>query len=286
MRNQSKRKNRRRVLKKLLKGKLAVLGMIVCVLIILCAIFGPLISSYDPYATDATSILKAPSEKHLLGTDELGRDVLCRMFYGARITVIVGVVAVFIAMVLGTTLGMISGYFGGKIDTIISGIMDGLWSFPTIILALTITAALGAGLYQILIAIGVVFTPSFSRVVRSMVISVREMEYVDSARAIGLSDFEIIMRYILPNISSVIIVQASLNAGQAILSEASLSFMGLGITMPDASWGALLQSGYRYITIAPWLSVFPGVAIFLIVIGLSFLGDGLRDALDVRIISE
>ena len=194
--------------------------------------------------------------------------------------------AVLIAMTLGTTLGLLAGYYKGRIDTVISSITDAVWSFPTIILALAITTALGPGLTNVLIAIGIVFTPAFTRVVRSMVLSVREMEYVQGAKAIGLSDFRIIVRYILPNVFPVIIVQASLNAAQAIISEASLSFMGLGIQPPEASWGYMLKSGYPYLWVAPWLSIYPGLLILLIVLALNFLGDGLRDALDVRLKAE
>jgi peptide/nickel transport system permease protein len=186
-------------------------------------------------------------------------------------------------MVPGVALGLIAGYWRGKVDTVISGILDAIWAFPTLILALAICAVLGPGLPNILLAIGIVYTPGFARVVRNMVLSVREMEYVQGARAIGLNDFEIIVRYILPNISSVIIVQTSLNAAQAIIAEASLSFLGLGIQAPQASWGSMLKTGYQYISIAPWLSVFPGICILITVLGLNFIGDGLRDALDVRI---
>jgi peptide/nickel transport system permease protein len=278
--------NSERIVRKLFQSKLSLFGIIVVVLTIMIAIFAPLISPYDNTEVDLSATFMNPSFKHWMGTDELGRDVLSRIIYGSRITIIVGIVAVLIAMVPGVTLGLIAGYWKGRVDKIISGILDALWAFPTLILALAITAILGPGLANILLAIGIVYTPAFARVVRSMVISVRETEYVQGAKAIGLNDFEIIVRYILPNITSVIIVQTSLNAAQAIIAEASLSFLGLGIQAPQASWGSMLKTGYQYMAIAPWLSIFPRLCILLIVLGMNFLGDGLRDALDVRIRTE
>lgn len=281
-----KMKRFRKTMGKLLRNKLAAAGLVICLIMVLVAIFAPLFAPNDPNYQSFGDILKGPSAKYPMGTDNLGRCVFSRVLYGTRITIVVGVVAVLIAMSLGTTLGLLAGYYKGRVDAVISSVMDAVWSFPTIILALAITAALGPGLSNVLIAIGIVFTPAFSRVVRSIVLSVREMEYVQGAKAIGLSDFRIITRYILPNVFPVIIVQASLNAAQAIISEASLSFMGLGIQPPDASWGYMLKSGYPYLWVAPWLSIYPGVMILLVVLSLNFLGDGLRDALDVRLKGE
>ncbi len=275
--------NTTKIFRKLYRSKLSLFGIIVLAVTILVAIFAPLVSPFDNTETNFLHTFAKPSLQHPMGTDELGRDVFSRIVYGSRITIVVGVVAVLIAMVPGVALGLIAGYWRGKIDIVISGILDAVWAFPTLILALAISAVLGPGLPNILLAIGIVYTPGFARVVRNMVLSVKEMEYVQGARAIGLNDFEIIIRYILPNISSVIIVQTSLNAAQAIIAEASLSFLGLGIQAPQASWGSMLKTGYQYISIAPWLSVFPGLCILFTVLGLNFLGDGLRDALDVRI---
>jgi peptide/nickel transport system permease protein len=283
LQKQKRYSNTTKVFRKLYKSKLSLFGIIVLVITILVAMFAPLVSPFDNTETDFFKTFAKPSIEHPMGTDELGRDVFSRIVYGSRITIVVGVVAVLIAMVPGVALGLIAGYWRGKVDTVISGILDAIWAFPTLILALAICAVLGPGLPNILLAIGIVYTPGFARVVRNMVLSVREMEYVQGARAIGLNDFEIIVRYILPNISSVIIVQTSLNAAQAIIAEASLSFLGLGIQAPQASWGSMLKTGYQYISIAPWLSVFPGICILITVLGLNFLGDGLRDALDVRI---
>lgn len=272
---------------RLVTSKLALVGLVICLTILFVAVFAPIIETHDPLETNIPQKLKGPSAEHILGTDELGRDLFSRIVSGARVAVIVGVVAVLIALVLGTTLGVLAGYYGGIFDTIISGIVDSLWAFPTIILALAITTALGTGLFNVLIAIGVVYTPSFARIVRGMVLTVRETEYVQGAKAIGLNDFEIIMRYVLPNTFSVMIVQTSLNAAQAILTEASLSFLGLGLSAENASWGSMLRVGFSFMTRgAYWMSVFPGIAIVVTVLGLNFLGDGLRDALDVRLRME
>lgn len=276
--------NGKKAVRKLLKNKLAVLGMIVLLAVFILAIFAPFFAGTDdPNYMDYYNILSAPSKDHLLGTDDCGRDLWARVVFGTRYTIYVGIFTVAISMVIGTALGLVSGYYGGRTDRIITAITDAIWSLPTIILALAITATLGSGLKNCIIAIGICFTPAFCRVVRSMVVSVRELEYVQAAKVIGLNDFEIITRYILPNVTPVIIVQASLNAAQAIISEASLSYLGLGIQPPDASWGYLLKTAQQYMVRAPWLSIFPGLMILIVVLALNFVGDGLRDALDVRI---
>jgi peptide/nickel transport system permease protein len=269
--------------RRLMKGKLARIGFATFVFLVLVSIFAPWISPYDPNATNIMHLIQPPSGEFIMGTDELGRDVFSRILHGARISLLVGVVAVVIAIALGSFFGLIAGYWGGNVDNVIMSVMDSVWAFPTLILALAITAVLGPNLTNVVIAIGLVFTPGFARLVRSMVLTVREREYVESARAIGLNDREIITRYIWPNITSTMVVQASLNAAQAIIAEASLSFLGLGIQPPDASWGSMLKAGYPYLELAPWLSIFPGLAILIVVLGLNFLGDGLRDALDMRI---
>ncbi len=272
-------------LRRLLKGKLAMVGLMIVLVIALCAIFAEQISPYDPIKIDYMnfSLFGAPGGTHLMGTDQLGRDTFSRVIHGARISLSVGFVAVSIALVLGTMLGLIAGYKGGMLETIIMGAMDTIWAFPTLILALAITTLLGPSLFNIMLAIGIVYTPGFARLVRSMVLTVRNQEYVESAKVLGLSNRKIILRHILPNITATIIVQASLNAAQAILAEASLSFLGLGIQPPEASWGSMLKESMQYLDIAPWMSIFPGAAIFLLVLGLNFLGDGLRDALDIKI---
>lgn len=270
------------IFRRLIKGKLAVTGLAVFIGIIAVSALAPWISPYDPNATNTSELLQPPSATYWMGTDELGRDVFSRIIYGTRISLVVGVIAVAMAMILGSLLGLIAGYWRGAADYLIMSVTDSVWAFPTLILALAITAALGPSLSNVTIAIGLVFTPGFARLVRSMVLSVREREYVQSARSIGLNDWEIIIRYIWPNITPTMIVQASLNAAQAIIAEASMSFLGLGIQPPAASWGSMLKSGYPYLEMASWLSIFPGLAILISVLGLNFLGDGLRDAMDIK----
>jgi len=269
--------------RRLIKGKLAVIGFAVFIGIIVVSALAPWISPYDPNAPNTLALIKPPSAAYWMGTDELGLDVFSRIIYGTRISLVVGVIAVMMALALGSVLGLISGYWRGVGDHVIMGVMDSVWAFPTLILALAITAALGPSLINVTIAIGLVFTPGFARLVRSMVLSVREREYVQSARSIGLNDWEIIIKYVWPNITPTMIVQASLNAAQAIIAEASMSFLGLGIQPPAASWGSMLKAGYPYLEMAPWLSIFPGLAILVTVLGLNFLGDGLRDAMDIKI---
>lgn len=275
--------NTQRFWKKLFKSKLAVVGLVICAIVMFLALFGSLLTPYPPTEAVVADRLQGPSAAHWFGTDELGRDVLSRIISGAQITVIVGIAAVAIALLLGTVLGLVSGYFGGKLDTITSSIMDALWSFPAIILALAITAAIGPSIVNIFIAIGIVYTPNFFRLVRSRVLTIREMEYVQAARATGLNNFEIIARYILPNASSTLIVEVTLSCAKAIIAETSLSFLGVGVPPPAASWGTMLKAGYPLLERAPWMSLAPGFAIMLLVLGLNLLGDGLRDAFDVRI---
>jgi peptide/nickel transport system permease protein len=270
------------IFRRLIQGKLAVTGLAVFIGIIAVSALAPWISPYDPSATDTSALIQPPSAAHWMGTDELGRDVFSRIIYGTRISLVVGVIAVAMAVAIGSLLGLIAGYWRGAADRLIMSVTDSVWAFPTLILALAITAALGPSLTNVTIAIGLVFTPGFARLVRGMVLSVREREYIQSARSIGLNDWEIIIRYVWPNITPTMIVQASLNAAQAIIAEASMSFLGLGIQPPAASWGSMLKAGYPYLELAYWLSIFPGLAILVTVLGLNFLGDGLRDAMDIK----
>lgn len=278
-----KNTNHKKVLKKLFRKKLSVIGLAILIVVIFISVFSSALAPYDYTEINPIAAKKAPSAEHLFGTDELGRDVLSRIMAGASVTFTVGFVAVAFALVIGTALGLIAGFYGGKVDAVISSAADAIWSFPNIILALVITTAIGAGMKSVILAIGIVYVPGFTRIVRNMTLSVREMEYVMGARAVGLNNAEIITRYILPNVFPTIIVQTSLYSAQAMLTESTLSFMGLGITAPQVSWGLMLKSGFTFIRIAPWLVIVPSVAILLTVLGLNFLGDGLRDALDVKI---
>lgn len=270
-------------IKKLIRRRVTLIGLVICAICIFLVIFAPLIMPYSPNAIDVSKPLTPPSREHWMGTDELGRDILSRVIAGTKIPVIVVISTVFIGMTLGTSLGLISGYYRGKIDLIISNILDAMWSFPTLVLALAITAVLGSGLFNVIIAISIVYSPSYGRLVRSTALVIRESDYVEGAIAVGLSNFEVITRYVLPNTYSCIIVQASLNAATAVIAEASLSFLGVGIQPPEASWGVLLKTGFMYLYRAPWYSIFAGMAIFFLAWGLNVIGDGLRDVLDVRL---
>lgn len=277
------RTNLQKNLRRFFSRKIAVFGLIVFCLIILLALFGDLICQYSPTKINAADRYQGPNLTHIFGTDDLGRDTFARIIDGARLTLTITGGSVFISLFFGSLLGLLAGYRQGVLDTIISGFMDALWAFPAIVLALAIRAALGASVMNIIIAIGVANIPAFFRIVRSRVVSVREMEYVVGARAIGLNDTKIIFRYILPNILSTLIVQATLTAAKAVLAEAGLSFLGLGVPLPAASWGTMMRSGYALMSRTVWLSVFPGAFIMMLVMSLNFLGDGLRDALDIRI---
>lgn len=265
------------------RRKIAYFSLIILIVVVFLAIFGNQIWPCDPFATQTSIRTQAPSWAHPFGTDNLGRDVLARVLYGSKLSLSISAVSVLFALVAGTVLGLGAGYIGGKVDAVLSLVIDAICAFPTILLGLLLATALGSGTFNIMLAIGISNTPYFARLVRSMASTLREREYVASAVTTGLNHFEIITRYIIPNMSSVIIVQTSLSAASAILTESSLSFMGVGVQPPAASWGALLRNGYDYISKAPWLSIFPGIAILLTVVALNFLGDGLRDALDVKI---
>ena len=275
--------NAQKTLKRFFSRKIAVAGMIILGSIILLAIFGDMICPYEPSKPNPRARFQGPTLEHIMGTDDLGRDTFARIIDGAKLTLIIAGGSVAISMVFGTLLGLIAGYKQGWLDTVISGLMDSLWAVPAIVLAMAISAALSASIRNIIIAIGVVNIPDFFRIVRSRVITIREMEYVTGARAIGLRDGKIIWRYVLPNLLSTLIVQATLTASKAVLAEAGLSFMGLGVPLPRAPWGVMLKTGYGLMRRTLWLSIFPGAFIMLLVMSLNFVGDGLRDALDIRI---
>lgn len=262
------------------QGILAVAGLSMVLLVILIAVFGPMVSAFGPLEQDLTQVLTAPGGRHILGTDELGRDILARVVYGARNSLFIALVSVGIAMVLGVSIGLIAGYWKGFYDRVIASLMDAMLSFPPLVLAIAISAALGQGYLSVMIAIGFVFTPFFGRLVRGVVLSTREKEFILGARAVGTRDHKIILRHILPNIAAPIIIQVSLGLAYAILVEASLSFLGVGLNPPAPSWGSMLRDGYGYMQMAPSMAISPGVAIFITVLGFNFMGDGIRDVMD------
>lgn len=271
------------IFKKLKKRKTAFISLIILGILVILALFGNALFGIDPFETNSKIRLLAPGIEHILGTDNLGRDVLARVIYGIRISLAISLVSVAFALIVGTAIGTISGYVGGKVDSVLVLIIEAVCAFPTVLLGLLLATVLGSGMTNIMLAIGISNVPYFARLARSMAISIRGREYIECAVTTGLNHFEIITRYVLPNMSSVIIVQTSLSAASALITESTLSFMGVGVQPPAASLGVLLRDGYDYISKASWLSIFPGIAILLTVIALNFLGDGLRDALDVKI---
>jgi len=261
-------------------------GLLLTLLLVVAAIAAPLLAPHDPFAQDTTRRLEAPSDSHPLGLDDLGRDVLSRILFGARVSLRVGFSVVFLASLIGVTLGAMAGYFGGAIDIIVMRICDILLSFPGILLAIALVAVLGPSLNNVILALVITAWVGYARLVRGQVLKVREMEYVTAARALGARSPRVIILHVLPNIINPVIVMATLGLGGVILSEAALSFLGLGVQPPTPSWGAMLTSGRRYLGLANHLAIFPGAAIMLAVMGLNFLGDGLIDALDPKFRKE
>jgi len=268
--------------KRLLRNFAFSAGLTVTVVIVLVAILAPLLSPYDPNIQDTSRRLEPPSHSHPLGLDDLGRDVLSRIVWGARVSLRVGFSVVILASLIGITLGAISGYFGGWMDTIIMRITDILLAFPGILLAIALVAVLGPSLNNVIFALVIIGWVGYARLVRGQVLKVREMEYVTAAKALGAKSPRVIIRHVLPNIMNPVIVMATLGLAGAILAEAALSFLGLGVQPPTPSWGKMLDDGRRYIGVANHLAIFSGAAIMLAVMGLNFLGDGLIDALDPK----
>ena|SRR5215203_1263964 len=252
-------------------------------LLVIAAIAAPVLAPYDPAEIDAFNTLRGPSSTHWLGVDENGRDVLSRLIYGARVSLTVGVIAVGVALVIGVPLGLISGYFGGWTDSVAMRLMDAILAFPSLILALVIIVLMGQGIIQLMIAIGITSIPVYARLVRAQVLSLKSRDYVAAALSMGAASPRILFRHILPNTTAPLIVQGSLGIAFAILAEAGLSFLGLGVKPPTPAWGGMLQTAVRYIYRAPYLSIFPGLAIFVTVLALNIVGDALRDTLDPRL---
>jgi peptide/nickel transport system permease protein len=278
-----KRSQLAEVWRRLSRNKMAMFGLFVISLIIIAAITADWISPYDYRIQDLNSISLKPSAQHILGTDDLGRDILSRIIHGTRISLLVGFVSVSISVAVGGGLGAISGYYGGKLDNVIMRFMDVLLAIPSILLAIAIVSAFGGGIINVMIAVGISSVPSYARIVKASVISIKENEFIEAARAIGASDFRIVTKHILPNAMAPIIVQATLGVAGAILSAAGLSFIGMGIQPPTPEWGAMLSNGRHIIRTAWHVATFPGLAIMLTIFALNLLGDGLRDALDPRL---
>jgi peptide/nickel transport system permease protein len=263
--------------------RIVIFGFAIIVLLIFTAIFAPLLAPYNPYNQDLNSILQHPGTAHWLGTDEIGRDILSRLIYGTRTSLMVGIVAVGVAALFGVSLGLISGYFGGWLDSIVMRIIDALMAIPGLVLALVFAAVLGGGLFNIMIAVGVSMLPGYCRLMRGLVLSVKNADFILAAHSLGSRDMRIMLRHILPNCLPPLIVLVTLQLGMAILIEAGLSYIGIGIAPPGAAWGSMVNEGYRYLQMNPVLSFAPGLSIMLVVLAFNLVGDGLRDALDPRL---
>jgi len=261
----------------------AIFGLAVIVLTIIVAVFAPVLAPYDPYVPDLDNTLLQPCREHLLGTDSLGRDTLSRIIYGTQTSLLVGIMAISLAAVSGMTLGLIAGYFGGITNMLIMRFIDALMAFPMILLALVIASLLGGGLKNIVIALGIGLMSIYARLMCGQVLTVKENDYIMAERSMGASNLRIMLSHVLPNCFPPLIVLVTLNMGAAILAEAGLSFLGVGIDPPGAAWGAMVSDGYKYLLTLPVLSFAPGVAIMLVVFSFNMLGDGLRDALDPRL---
>lgn len=271
------------VWRRLRRNRAAIVGGVIVLLFVFIAIFAPWLSPYPPNEGDLTKRLKPPCWEHLLGTDPLGRDLLSRVIYGARISLQIQIISVSIALVIGTLLGLIGGYYGGRLDNLIMRLMDILLAFPGIFLAISIIAVLGPGLTNLMLAAGIYSIPQFARIVRGSVISLKEKEFIEAARAVGERDFDILFRYLLPNSMAPIIVQTTLRMATVLLTASGLSFLGLGVQPPTAEWGAMLSNARAYLITAPHVATVPGLAIMLVVMGFNLFGDGLRDSLDPRL---
>jgi len=277
------RARRWRLLRQAARTRLGPLGVVVMLLAIAVAVFAPVISPYDPLKQDLGNTLARPDRAHLMGTDNVGRDVLSRMVWGTRVSLMAGFGSVALAMVTGGLLGLLAGYAGGRTDGLVMRVMDAVLSFPPLVLALALGAVLGAGLTGVVIALGVVYTPTFARLMRGQVLTITARDYVEAARALGAPGWRVAWHHVLPNAAAPIVIQASLSVAFAILAEASLSFLGLGIQPPGACWGSMINAGRGYLQQAPWIVFWPGAALFVTVVGLNFVGDAVREALDPRL---
>jgi ABC-type dipeptide/oligopeptide/nickel transport system permease subunit len=273
----------RRWWRRFARNRGAVFGLAVLAVIVVMSVFAPVLAPYDPLAQGVGPALQGPSAAHWAGTDSFGRDMLSRIIFGARIALVVGVVSVALAMLVGVTLGLAAGYYGGWLDAVVMRVMDGLFAFPIIILAIAMMAIMGFGVTNVIIAVAVGFIAPFARVTRADVLAVKEEPYIEAARLAGVSSPAVIVRHVLPNVMAPIIVQAALRVSGAIITEAGLSFLGLGPPPPTPVWGSMIAEGRNFIVMAPHVSTIPGIALMLAIVGLNLLGDGLRDTLDPRL---
>jgi len=269
-----------------IKNRLALIGLLIVTLVLLVALFAPVIQIHDPLQQNISNRLRPPHLDHFFGTDHFGRDVWARVVHGARVALLVGIIAVGIGILFGTPIGAVAGFYRGRIDEILMRFMDAFLAFPPILLALAVVAMLGSSLTNTMIAIGVVYIPRFARVTRGSVLAEREKEYVEASKMVGESNFSILFRQILPNTLSPLIVQATVFIAYAILTEAALSFLGLGIQPPNPSWGSMLNEARMFIESDPYLAIIPGLSISFTVLGFNLLGDGLRDILDPRLVEK
>ncbi len=277
------REHRSQFYRELLRQKSALIGASILIFFIVIAIFAPIVATHDPRNVDVTTRLQGWSQEHYFGTDKVGRDIFSRIVYGSRISIKVGLVAMTFSISIGALLGVLAGYYGGWIDNTIMRIMDMMLAMPSILLAMVIVTILGQSLTNAIIAVSIVYIPQYARILRASVLTIREQDYVTAAHAIGMSDFRILTRAILPNCLAPLIVQATLGMGAAILDAAGLSFLGLGAEIGEPEWGAMLNENRALIRRAPWTVMTPGIAIFLIVLGFNLLGDALRDVLDPQV---
>ncbi len=291
------RSRKQRIWKTFVRNRTAVLGLVLVLSVFLLAVFAddwfiavlqhrhptPMIALTDPLAQDTRNRLAAPSAQHIMGLDSYGRDIWARVVYGARVSLMVGIFSVLIGSALGTLMGMTAGYMGGKVESVIMGAVDVLMAFPSLIMGLMVLAVLGAGISKMILAIGIVISPTFARISHSATLSVKENEYVEAALAVGAGKLRILRLHILPNIMGELVVMASIWTATAIRVEANLSFIGLGVSPPTPAWGSMIRDGTRYLGEAPWVSLFPGLAILVAVFAFNLLGDGLRDILDPRL---
>jgi peptide/nickel transport system permease protein len=264
------------------RNPIGLVGAVVILITVLLAVAAPLVAPFEP-SSQAHKRLLAPGAPYVMGTDELGRDTFSRIVFGARVSLQVGALAVTIALALGTSLGLLGGFYGGRLDDVLMRVVDIMFAFPGIVLAIVIAGLLGPSRNNAMLAIGIVYAPAFARVVRGSVMAVMAEPYMESARVTGASDWRAIRLHVLPNVLAPLIVMVSVYLSQAILSEAALSFLGLGTQPPEPSWGGMLSASRPYMELSPWMAIFPGAAIMLVVLGFNFLGDGLRDVLDPRL---